>query len=202
MITDYQTLQDEIADWIDRTDLTTVIPTFIQLAESRFIRNIRILWLEKAVTLTCVPGTDTVDLPADYNGMHTLKVQANPPYEMNQMALGALTDAYRGDVSGMPLSFAVTQDKVVLAPVPDSDYELDMVYYVFEALSGTNTTNEILTRYPDAYLYASLACAESYLQHDQRIQLWKSMAEESISEIMSQDDKTRFWNSPMRTRLG
>ncbi len=40
-ITSYSTLQTSIGDWLNRADLTAVIPDFITLAEAQFNRNIR-----------------------------------------------------------------------------------------------------------------------------------------------------------------
>jgi hypothetical protein len=41
MITNYTTLQSTIASWLNRSDLTGSIPTFIQLAERRLLRDPR-----------------------------------------------------------------------------------------------------------------------------------------------------------------
>ena len=40
-ITNYTELKSSLADWLNRSDLTTVIPDFITLAESQFNREIR-----------------------------------------------------------------------------------------------------------------------------------------------------------------
>lgn len=42
MINDYSSLQAEIASNLARADLTTAIPTFIQLAEARINRDLRV----------------------------------------------------------------------------------------------------------------------------------------------------------------
>jgi len=42
VITDYASLQAEVAGWLARADLTSQIPTFIQLAEARFNRDVRV----------------------------------------------------------------------------------------------------------------------------------------------------------------
>jgi hypothetical protein len=42
IITNYATLQTAIADWLNRTDLTSVIPNFVQNAEARFKRDPRV----------------------------------------------------------------------------------------------------------------------------------------------------------------
>ena len=40
-ITNYTNLQSTIADYLNRDDLTSVIPVFIQLAEAQMNRDIR-----------------------------------------------------------------------------------------------------------------------------------------------------------------
>lgn len=42
MINDYATLKTAIASWLARADLTAAIPDFIQLAETRFNRELRV----------------------------------------------------------------------------------------------------------------------------------------------------------------
>ena len=42
MITDYASLQAAVADYLNREDLTTQIQTFIQLAEAKFNRELRV----------------------------------------------------------------------------------------------------------------------------------------------------------------
>jgi hypothetical protein len=42
VIVDYATLQTAVADFMARADLTVQIPTFIQLAESRMNRDLRL----------------------------------------------------------------------------------------------------------------------------------------------------------------
>ena len=40
-IATYTDLQSSVADWLNRSDLSAVIPTFIQLAEAKFNRELR-----------------------------------------------------------------------------------------------------------------------------------------------------------------
>ena len=46
MATNYATLQTEVADFLHRTDLTSAIPTFIQLAETKLNRILRLRAME------------------------------------------------------------------------------------------------------------------------------------------------------------
>ena len=40
-ITTYSELQSAVADWLNRDDLTSVIPNFIELAEADLTRNLQ-----------------------------------------------------------------------------------------------------------------------------------------------------------------
>lgn len=52
MINDYSTLQAGIAAWLARADLSSQIPTFIQLGEARINRELRSRQMQTLVTGT------------------------------------------------------------------------------------------------------------------------------------------------------
>lgn len=200
MITDYQSLQDEIALWVPSVP-PAAIPTIIQLAETSLLRNIRMMYLEAQTTLQTVAGQETVDLPVDYNGIHRLSLQTNPPVELTQIAAAELSEQSQLKPSGRPYYYAISQNKLFLRPVPDSVYDLDLTYYAFPRLSDSNTTNEILTRYPDCYLYSSLVCTEGYMYNDDRMPTWKRLADEAIKLTIDQDIDLRFGKTPLQMRV-
>ena len=73
MITNYTTLQSTIADYLARSDLTSQIPLFIQLAENRLRRDLRIRPMLKVVTTTTTAGDPTVSMPSDFLEMPKLE---------------------------------------------------------------------------------------------------------------------------------
>ena len=64
----YADLQTAIAAWVNRTDLTAVIPDFVTLAEERMNRHLRVRQMEVAMPLTTIvdnlitPPAGTVDV--------------------------------------------------------------------------------------------------------------------------------------------
>lgn len=62
-IIDYSTLKQAVADELARADLTSAIPTFIQLAEADFDRQLRLRQQQQLVTGAAVAGV--IALPAD-----------------------------------------------------------------------------------------------------------------------------------------
>jgi len=198
MISNYQELQDAVATWIDRTDLTTTIPDFISLAEARFIRKIRHWKMEKSDTLTTVGGTAAVDLPADYLEMRslTLDVQPSRSLELLPPAIN-----YNGQSStGLPSGYTIQDGKIRLHPVPDGAYDLIVGYYAFIPLSAVNDENWLLTDYPDVYLYGSLLQAEGFVMNDKRLGVWKGALDEALGELRKDASSARWNGSPLIIR--
>ena len=73
-----------------------------------------------------------------------------------------------------------------------------MFYKKIDALSDSNTTEQMLTDNPDAYLYGALLEAEPFLMNDQRVQLWATAFQESLRALQEQDNKDRHSGSAMR----
>ena len=77
-ITDYATLQSAIANWLHRSDLGTVIPDFIALAEQELSNDLDAREMEARVNLVTIAGEQYVDLPTDVLEMRRLSVQSDP----------------------------------------------------------------------------------------------------------------------------
>jgi len=77
-----------------------------------------------------------------------------------------------------PEYYAITS-RIEFPRKADSSYDFKMVYYKGLDLA-TDGTNDVLTDYPNIYLYGSLAQAEPYLKNDGRIQTWISLYEEAV----------------------
>ena len=73
-----------------------------------------------------------------------------------------------------------------------------MFYKKIDALSDSNTTEQMLTINPDVYLYGALLEAEPFLMNDQRVQLWATAFQESLNALQEQDNKDRHSGSAMR----
>ena len=80
----YANLKTEIASFLNRDDLTAQIDTFIDLAETRHARDLRIREMETVDTsITTVAGTQSYDLPTGYLELRYAMLQTSP-YTMLQ----------------------------------------------------------------------------------------------------------------------
>jgi hypothetical protein len=202
MATTYSELQSEIAGYLARTDLTVEIPTFIQKAEIRLRRELRIRQMLKVSTTNCVANDSTVELPSDFLQMRDLHLNTNP---ITVLKYESPSNFYRNTwstVSGLPIQYTVLANEFQLAPIPDSTYELQMLYYAAPPfLSNTNQSNEFMVTCPDLLLYAALGEAEPYLMNDGRLQTWASMYDRGTQALAVSDDQGEYAGSPISISL-
>lgn len=204
-ITNYATLKTAIADFLNREDLTSVIPTFIRLAESRIDRDLRHWRQEKRSTAAL--NAQYSEIPADFLEPIRFQITDGPTSELKPISMSQLLQMRgdRSDLAGRPQYYALTAGSFELFPTPDEEYDASLVYYGrIPALSDSNTTNWLLTEAPDAYLYGALVHSAPYLKDDSRIQIWEAFFKLSIDtlNITSSDAKWGGTGLQMRTRRG
>lgn len=179
-ITNYSELKTTIANWLDRSDLTTVIPDFIAIAEAKMhrgngeINGLRLRDMEQAATRDTVSGQERYGLPSDFLEMRNISYVRNSlTVDLPYRAPRQMDEEYSDDNTGYPEVFSIEGDELRLRPIPSGAWTLRQVYYKrLDALSDSNTSNAILTDHPDIYLYGAMSEAELYLKNDARSNLW------------------------------
>jgi hypothetical protein len=197
-LTNYSDIQTSVANYLARSDLTSIIPDFIRLAELRLRRDLRIRQMLKVVTTTTTAGDSTVELPSDFLQMRDLHFSTNPAATLEYQSPSNLFRNARTTQSGLPTMYTVLAQEFQLAPVPDSNYTLSMLYYASPVfLSGTAPSNAFVAICPDLLLYASLGEAESYLMNDPRLQTWASLYDRGLASLNTSDDQGEYAGSPL-----
>jgi hypothetical protein len=194
----YSELKTTIASYLARSDLTAMIPTFIELSELRLRRDIRTRQMLVVATASTTGGDSTVGLPSNFLEMRDIHVNTNPITTLSYQAPNAFYNSYRVTESGKPTDYTVLATEIQLSPVPDSTYQLQMLYYAQpDFLSDTNASNTFLANFPDALLYAALGEAEPYLMNDARLQTWASLYDRAINSITISDQSSEYSGQPM-----
>ena len=197
-LSNYSGLKDTIASYLARTDLTAMIPLFIQLAENRLRRELRLRVMLNVYTTDTVSNTSTVPLPADFLELRDIHFNTNPITVLKYNTPNIFYRNSFSTISGKPVQYTLLANEFQLAPIPDSNYELQMLYYAAPAyLSDTNTTNVFLNACPDLLLYASLGEAEPYLMNDERLNTWASLYQRGVTSISISDDQGEYAGSPL-----
>lgn len=200
MATTYQGLQDEIFAWINRAEIFQAIPTFIRQAEARFNREVRCRQMVRRQRATV---TGRLALPSDWlEAINMELVDENPGHLLyvSPHELDKTRDTYQ--ITGCPTVYSLVGNEIEFAPEPDGLYTIEMLYYgKVPALTGAATTNWMLDEHPDLYLYASLVFVEPFLGRDDRVALWKGMADKLIADVNGADDRAKVSGGPLIPRI-
>ena len=201
-ITSYTDLQTTIASYLARTDLNTMIPTFIDFAEGRLARDLRTRPMLRNVTSSMPASQAKIALPNDFLAVRDVFIQGNPREAVTYLTPSAFTRDGRADQSGKPLYYTVYGTEFVFSPIPDAEYTLELLYYARpNRLDADTISNVFLANYPDALLYASLIEAEPYLMNDARTSVWGTLYDKAIAAITRSDDEGEFSAVPMAIKI-
>jgi hypothetical protein len=202
MISTYSDLKTAIANYLARTDLTDQIPDFIRFAEIRLRRELRIRQMLKTVTTSTTGGDSTVELPSDFLEVRDFVVDTNPIQPLTYSSPSTFSRNSRRTESGKPIDYTIMALEFELAPTPDSNYTLELLYFAAPTyLSDSNTSNVFMANAPDALLYASLLEAEPYIMNDARIQTWGSMYNRAIETLNISDQQGQYSGVPLAMKV-
>ena len=200
-ITTYSELQSAIADWLLRTDLTSVIPSFIALAEAKFNRRIRDYRMVSRATLTI--DAEYEDVPTDWLENIRFQLETSPITTLEYVTPDQAAEEKKlaGSGNARPQFFSMIGNQFQIIPSPDTSYSGTLTYYAkIPALSDSNTTNWLLTNSPDVYLYGALLEAAPYLDDDSKLQVWGSLLEQSLNALQIESDRAKVGSSSIRMR--
>ena len=201
-ITTYAELQSSIADFLNRDDLASVTASFISLAEADMQRRVRHWRMEKRSTAEL--DTQYSAIPADFVEVIRMYVTSGDTKPLELISQAELLDrkAKSLNTSGTPAYYAITAGEIEVYPAPDGTYDVELYYIAsIPALSDSNTSNWLLERYPDAYLYGSLIHSAPYLKDDARIQVWAALCQNAVDAINTESERSKFGGSGRRIRI-
>lgn len=197
----FSSLKTSIADFLNRDDLTAVIPTFITLAEADFNRRIRHYEMEKRATAPIT--TKYSEAPENYLESVRLQIIDGGTFPVELASNAQLMEMRRNvsDTAGRPAYYSFIDGNFEMFPTPDQTYQTEMIFYEkIPALSDAATSNWILASHPDLYLYSALTHSAPYLGDDARIQVWSALAERALNEITNSSHAAKYNGTGLRLR--
>lgn len=208
-ITTYTTLQAAVTEYLARDHDTTLVarvPTFIQLAEAKFNRELFVRQMETRSTTsvdTATTSPEFISLPSDFQSMRRIRLSSVSGKPCLSFKSGVQMDEYRyssGDTTGQPAFFSVMGDEIELAPTPDANYTIEMVYRKTVPPLSANADNWLLLLAPDIYLYGALLEATPYMKEDARIQTWMLGFKTALDGLNSLGSASAFNAGPINMR--
>ena len=203
-LSNYTELKSQIAAFLNRDDLTSVIPTFIALAESQINRDLRHWQMEKRSSGQQSPGDEYMQLPADWVETIRFHITDNGTSPIDLISRAAMADKRGGnnDTSGIPTHYAHADGQIQLYPTPAGTTNVELLYYgKTEALGDSNATNWLLTEAPDVYLYGALLHSAPYLAEDERVGVWAQMYSAAVAQLNKSSEDARFSGSGLTLKI-
>lgn len=194
-------LQASIADWLDDTTKTAVIPDFIKMAEARFNRKLRVSAMEARATASTVAATEYLALPLDCAGVRSIFIEGSPDRPLDMMDRGELQRRFANYGQQKPRAYSISAGQLAFGPVPDAAYTIEIDYYRQLPPLASNSTNWLLTAHPDIYLYACLLAAEMHGWNDARLPMLKAAFDEGLAEIEQDSASLKYGAAPLYPRI-
>lgn len=178
-LSNYSELKTSIASWLQRDDLTALIPDFINIAESYMNDDLRLRSMITEATITPSQVNAYVAFPDGFVEAISFNDENGDP--LQQVHHEQLLDI--NSTSGNPEFYSVTS-RINFESAASSALNYTMIYY--KALDlATNITNDVLTNHPNLYLFGSLLQAEMYLKNDKRINSWHELYNKAMMKANS-----------------
>ena len=180
-LSNYTDLQASIGLWLNRNDLGTAIPDFVALCEADLNKRLRTPFNENMSTAFAVTSRYTT-LPSDFAEMRRviLKDGSERPELVPYTMAGAVSQ------TGTPVYYNIVDNQLEVVPVGSCTLELS--YYQKVPALATNATNNVLTRFPDLYLFGSCLQGGYFLDDAQIVARFEPKYEQALQKA----NGTRF----------
>lgn len=170
----YGELKTAVQDFVQSTETSFVnnLPLFIHLAEERIMKNVRLNLFQKNASGSTTAGNKYVAAPTDFLAPISLSLTIAGKQTFLLLKNADFVQEYiRDSESGEPVYFGQYDvDNLILAPIPDSAYALEM-HYLYRpnslTVGGDSGTTWLSENAEVALLYGTLVEAYTYLKGDQ-----------------------------------
>jgi hypothetical protein len=197
--TNYTTFVATVANYLARTDLTDTIPDFVELAQERMSRELRVRQMLKIATADVTGGDATVSLPTDFLELREMHFVNNPVINLEYQTPDLFFRNHQTTTSGISHYYTLLAQEFQFAPISTGSTVQILYYAKPEFISTTVASNDFLAYFPDALLYSTLAEAEPYLMNDERIGTWSSLYDRAITNIKTNDLGSKYPNTSLMT---
>ncbi len=209
-IVDYASLQTAVTEYLARDQDTTLIariPTFIQLAEAKFNRQLFVRQMEQRATAlvdTTSSEPEFISLPADFQSMRRVRLSSVTGKPCLEFMSGTQIDEYRFGIPTSQRSRATSRCSATRSswrrrrtPLTPSRW---CTAQTIPSLAS-NATNWLLTLAPDLYLYGALLKSAPYIKEDSRIQTWGLGFRTALNDLNNLGLTSTFNAGPMTVRV-
>ena len=194
----YAELKTHIQAWAHRDDIPH--DEIIDLAEVEIYSHnqhhqmLMVREMETRATASADTSSRYLALPDGFLHMRRLRIDGSPPTDVQHSSPEALKIKEGQD---RPRYFTTTS-QLEFDIQPDSAYTLEMLYYKKPtALSDSNTTNVILTNYPNIYSFACQWAIKMWSSEPELSSFWRAELSDAIRGANRASKRARYSAVPV-----
>lgn len=182
-----------IKNWANKSTIEST--TVLEEAEAWIYRRLRVRDMRNVDTSNSIAsGDDTLTLPTGYLGTIALSITSPGRYRLHPMTIDDIEirrpyNSSGAIQAGLPVMFYEDGTKLYFNVKADRAYTTRWVYWKQPtALSASNETNFLTTRYPRLVRCACMAFASEFLKDYKAMNDWLAKAQNELDEINIESD--------------
>ena len=201
-IADYGDLKQQIADWLNRTDLEEQIPEFVRLAESKIRNDLKVRTQEMISAGSLSTATTSVSaawftVPTQMNEARTVKVDDR---ELAYLTPQQYTKMERCEI-GAPARYYTIKGEAfwILGGSAGEAYVLDYWEW-FDYFTADDDTNWLLLNAPDVYLWAGCEAGALFLKDYEASADFGARYRTAVERVQRRENEMRYSGSALYVR--
>jgi hypothetical protein len=186
-ITNYGELKAEVASWLNKSNISSKVAGFVQIAESYIRRDLKVRTQEITVS-DLLQANETLPFPERFASVRRLVVDGRQckyitPEEYTNLDLIGADQPTR-------LYTIIGENIVILGGTSGDAYTLVYSEW-FTGLDQDTDTNWVLTYAPDVYLWASCMAGSVWLKDVNATTAYKTLYEQSVRALDNSEKEAR-----------
>jgi hypothetical protein len=186
----YDSLVEDVKRYCERNDASFVdqIPRLIMLTEQSIAAEIKTLMQLNVVNTTLIVNNPVLQKPVRWRKTISMKVNGQP---ILNRSMDYVTQFQTESSPGQPLYYGdYDYDHWALAPLPNSAYTVEMIYYSrIQPLDIENQENLLTREAPQALLFGTLLQTQGYLKNTDKLAVWKGYYDAAIAALKGEDQR-------------
>lgn len=192
-IATYGDLKSKAASWLNRSNLTDVIPDFVQLAETSIRRDIRCR-VQETLTTGTMTG-DTLAFPTRFLDARRLVVGGK---KKTYLTPEEYTDYVAATRTGD--HFTIIGENIYVLNSTSGDAYALLYWLAFTPFLNDTDTNWLLTNAPEVYLWASCKAGAEYEKDFEAADRFEAKYNAAVAMLNASEKNMRYSGSALIVR--
>lgn len=207
-------LKAAIVDWTARTDLTgaSVLNDFITLAEADIMNGVYDVQGNTVVPPLRVRSMETYDgafaVTGEYTNLPTGFLEAKEVKltsttdrpTLKYLSQEAFDETIRASSSGPAVAYTIVGNQIRIGPGASASDTLGLTYWSVVPGLVANSTNWLLTKSPNVYLYGALRHMAPYTGDDNRGALWQQAFITALQGLIRSEKQGSYSGTALAAR--